>query len=208
VNDGLCAVARDILARAKGERRYVFAIAGAPGSGKSTLAGQLHAALEAEAPGASVVMPMDGFHLDNAVLDARGLRSRKGAPETFDVEGLRIALERIRLAEAPVAIPVFDRALDLARAGARIVSPDQPVVLLEGNYLLLDDAPWSGLPPLFDRTLFVAVAEDELARRLIARWRGYGLGAEAARARAEGNDLPNARLVLARSRPAAIRWVA
>lgn len=204
----LSALASDILARAAGRRRYVFAIAGPPGAGKSTLAEALLAALEAQAPGRAALMPMDGFHLDNAVLDARGLRPRKGAPQTFDVDGLAVALARVRKADGPVAVPVFDRDLDLARAGARIVGPEQPLILIEGNYLLLPDAPWVGLAPLFDRTLFIEVPEDELARRLVARWLRYGLGPEAARARAEGNDLPNARLVAARSTPADVLWTA
>ncbi len=203
---GLAPLARDILARAQGARRYIVAVAGAPGSGKSTFAGDLIAALEAEAPGASALMPMDGFHLDNAVLDQRGLRARKGAPETFDVDGLAVALDRVRAATGPVALPVFDRELDLARAGARIVGPDQPVIVLEGNYVLLRDPPWSDLAPLLDRTLFLPVAEDELARRLTARWLHYGLSPGAAEARALDNDIPNARLVAARSRAADVIW--
>jgi pantothenate kinase len=149
---------------------------------------------------------MDGFHLDNAVLEDRGLLPRKGAPETFDVDGFAATLARVRAAEGPVAVPVFDRSLDLARAGARIIEAGRRVIVVEGNYLLLEDAPWSGLAAQFDRTLFLRVDEAELARRLVDRWLGHGLEPAAARARAEGNDLPNARLVLARSRPADIVW--
>jgi pantothenate kinase len=122
--------------------------------------------------------------------------------------GLAVALGRVRAADAPVALPVFDRDLDLARAGARIVGPEQPVIVIEGNYLLLSDPPWDGLAALFDRTLFIEVPERELARRLVARWLRYGLDPEAAQARAEGNDLPNARLVAARSKPADVVWTA
>ena len=206
MTDRLRALARDILIRAAGRARYVFAIAGAPGSGKSTLAETLLAALEAEAPGAAALMPMDGFHLDNAVLDARGLRARKGAPETFDVDGLSVALDRVRAADRPVAVPVFDRVLDLARAGAVVIAPDQRVIVIEGNYLLLREPPWEALASRFDRTLFVEAAEDELARRLVARWLHHGLDPAAARTRAEGNDLPNARLVAARSNAADVLW--
>jgi pantothenate kinase len=204
--DRLAALARDLLARAGSRARYVLAVAGAPGAGKSTLADRIVAALEAASPGAAALMPMDGFHYDNAVLDARGLRSRKGAPETFDVEGLAEALARVRRADRPVALPVFDRDLDLARAGARVVGPEARLIVVEGNYLLLRDAPWDRLAAQFDRTLFVDVPEAELARRLNARWLRYGLDPAAARARAEGNDLPNARLVAARSRPADVVW--
>lgn len=202
----VAALARDILARAAGRRRYLFAVAGAPGAGKSTLAEALVAALEAIAPGRAALLPMDGFHFDNAVLAARGLLARKGAPETFDAAGLAATLDRIAAASEPVAVPVFDRDLDLARAGARIIAPVQSIVVVEGNYLLLDDAPWSGLAGHFDRALFLDVDEAELTRRLVERWLGHGHAPEAARARAEGNDLPNARLVLARSRSADVTW--
>ncbi len=107
-------------------------------------------------------------------------------------------------------VPTFDRRLEIARAGARIIPRSARIVVVEGNYLLLGDAPWDQLAPLFDCTLFVSVPEAELERRLLARWRGLGLGldAEAGRARTYDNDLPNARLVAARSKPADICWSA
>lgn len=206
MTDRLEALAREILGRAQGRRRYVFAIAGAPGSGKSTLAERLLETFERIAPGQAALMPMDGFHLDDILLNERGWRPRKGAPHTFDVDGLASALARIRAADRPVLIPVFDRAIEIARAGAREVSPDQPVLILEGNYLLLDEAPWTGLAPLLDETLFLSVPEEVLRARLTARWVGYGLDAEGIRAKLEENDLPNARLVIARSRPADRVW--
>ncbi|MBD3763671.1 MAG: nucleoside triphosphate hydrolase [Rhodobacterales bacterium] len=199
-------LAQAILAR-RGPGRMLVALAGAPGAGKSTLAEATCAALNDHAPGLAAVMPMDGYHLDNAVLDARGLRPRKGAPQTFDVDGLARDLARLRAADRPVILPVFDRDLDLARAGAREVAPEVPVILVEGNYLLLDRTPWADLAPLFDLTVFLQVPEAELERRLIARWLHHGHGPEAARARALGNDIPNARLVAAASRSADITLV-
>jgi pantothenate kinase len=196
----------DEIGAAAGPRRILVAIAGAPGSGKSTLAEALGGELNRLTPGLASVMPMDGFHYDNAVLDALGLRPRKGAPETFDVDGFAHALGRIRAGDRAVAVPVFDRGLDLARAGGRIIGPEVPVILVEGNYLLLEAPGWSGLAPLFDRTLFVDVPEPELERRLVQRWLDHGHDPEAARARALGNDIPNARLVVAQSRPADILW--
>ena len=192
-------------ARGAGGGRLVLAIAGPPGAGKSTLAAELMAALERLAPGAAALVPMDGFHLDNAVLAARGLMARKGAPETFDFDGYRAALVRVRAGET-VAVPVFDRELDLARAGAAVVGPGHRVVVSEGNYLLLDRAPWDGLAGLFDVTLFLSVSEFELRARLLRRWRDHGLSEAAALARAEGNDLANARLVLGSRRPSDYDW--
>jgi len=205
-DDRLAALARDIIGRARGRARYVFAIAGAPGSGKSTFAEQLLAAIEAAAPGAAALMPMDGFHLDDILLEARGWRPRKGAPHTFDVDGLASALSRIRAADRPVLIPVFDRSIEIARAGAREIAPDRPILIVEGNYLLLDEPPWSALAPLFDETLFLAVPEAVLRERLTARWVHYNLTPEGIRAKLEDNDLPNGRLVASRSRRPDILW--
>ncbi len=203
---GVESLASDLWERARGQERFMVAIAGPPGAGKSTFSDALFAALDWRAPGAVVVVPMDGYHFDNAVLAERDLLARKGAPETFDVSGLASDLARIRAGEDAVAVPVFDRALDLARANARLVRRAHRLVLVEGNYLLLDAAPWDALAPMFDRTLMLRVAEAELRRRLVERWLTHGLDAAAALARAEDNDIANARLVLAGSRPADIAW--
>lgn len=196
-------IAARIVERAQGMARLMVAIAGPPGAGKSTMTERLLAALPA---GEAALVPMDGFHFDNAVLDEKALRSRKGAPESFDFDGLETALQRIRMAGALVAVPLFDRELDLARAAAALVPPGARFVLVEGNYLLLDRPPWSGLASLFDLTVFIEVPIAELERRLLARWTGLGRDAEAARAWVEGNDLPNARLVIEASRRADIVW--
>ena len=193
----------DGLARrlAEGRGRRIVAIAGPPGSGKTTVCAALEARLNEGAPGRAATVPMDGFHYDDAVLDALGLRARKGAPETFDAAGLAATLRRLRANDEPwVAVPLFDRSLEIARAGARLVAREVDLVLVEGNYLLLDAAPWDALPR-FDLAVRIAVPEDALRHRLRARWEGYGLPEVEIRRRVEENDLPNARLVEARSRP-------
>ncbi len=206
MNGALADLARDLIEAARGQRRYLVAVAGAPGSGKSTLAADLVAEIGRKMDRGAVLVPMDGFHFDNAVLDARGQRARKGSPETFDVAGLGATLERIRSGADGVAVPVFDRTLDLARAGARLVGAEQPIVVVEGNYLLLDVAPWTSLAGYFDRTIFIEVPEVVLRERLVRRWLDHGLDPDAAVARAEGNDLVNARLVVASSRMADRVW--
>ena len=180
--------------------RFIVAVAGAPGSGKSTFAGTLRDRLNRDAAGTAEILPMDGFHYDDAVLDARGHRARKGAPHTFDVNGFAVALARLKADDGrPVAVPVFDRDLEIARAGARIVERAARIIVVEGNYLLLDDPAWAPLRDAFDLTVMLEVPEDVLVQRLTARWRGYALKGEAFRAKMEGNDLPNVRLVLEKS---------
>ena len=186
-----------IRAKAQAQGRFLTALAGPPGAGKSTLAAELVAAL---GKGAKAV-PMDGFHYDDAVLIARGARARKGAPDTFDVAGFRHLLTRLR-SEDEVAIPLFDRDLEISRAGADIVGPDDRILIVEGNYLLLNEAPWPDLAPLFDLTIWIDVPEAELDRRLMARWAHYGKTPDQARAWIDGNDMPNIRRVVAGSRPA------
>jgi pantothenate kinase len=151
---------------------------------------------------ASAVVSMDGFHFDDIVLNQRGLRSRKGAPETFDHAGFAALLKRIRAGEPEIAIPVFYRSMELSRAGAAIIGSDVKFILVEGNYLLLDEEPWSALGGLFDFSIFVDVPRSELERRLMERWRGHGKSDEDARAWIASNDLPNIERVLARRRQA------
>ncbi|MEN0098394.1 MAG: nucleoside/nucleotide kinase family protein [Brucella pseudogrignonensis] len=182
--------------------RLIVAIAGPPGAGKSTISEYLRDAINKGGVGSAVIVPMDGFHLDNAILEERGLRSRKGSPPTFDCAGFAALLERLKNASEDVVIPAFDRTLDLARAGAAIVRADHQILLVEGNYLLLNQEPWTELASFFDMTIFLEVPFSELERRLIQRWLDHGHTEDAARQRALSNDIPNAELVVSSSRDA------
>lgn len=194
----------DLLRRhALRDTRTIVAIAGAPGSGKSTLAEALVARLNAVAEGSAALLPMDGFHYDDRVLDAMGRRARKGAPDTFDVAGLAHTLARLRARDEDfVAVPVFDRAIEIARAGARLIPASVPLIVAEGNYLLLDAAPWDRLAGHFDLTVRIDVPEPVLRHRLARRWEGYGLTPAEITRKLEENDLPNGRTVARNSRPA------
>lgn len=182
------------LHRMKGGARKLVAVAGPPASGKSTLAARLCDRLKQEGIQAETV-PMDGFHLDNRLLDARGLRARKGAPETFDMRGFVTLIERLKQ-EGDVVYPVFDRERDLAIAGAGMVASACEFVIVEGNYLLFDEPVWSSLAPLWDVSIWVETPLQVVLDRCIARWRTHGHTLEDARTRAENNDLANARRII------------
>ncbi len=198
-------LAAKILASREAKRptRFIVAIAGAPAVGKSTLAEALCAEINAlSASELCAVVPMDGFHYDNAILDVRGDRARKGAPHTFDAAGFKSLLSRLKQENGDIAIPVFDRAQDLARAGATLVTQKHQILLVEGNYLLLDQPVWRDLRQYFDLSIFLDVPFATLEQRLIQRWLDHGADAEAAKKRALSNDIPNAQTVTQQSFPA------
>lgn len=178
--------------------RYMVAIAGAPASGKSTFADHLRDALIAQGKSA-IVVPMDGFHFDDAILNARGQGPRKGAPFTFDVPGFEVLLKRIKAREPDIAIPVFDRSMELSRAAADVVTDEARFILVEGNYLLLRQTPWSRLKALFDFSVFLNVPIAELEQRLIQRWISHGFDLAYAKNWIASNDLLNINTVIADS---------
>ena len=182
-----------------GDRRLV-PIAGPPGSGKSTLAGRLERKLNRATPGSCAVLPMDGFHYDDEVLTPRGWQARKGAPHTFDVGSLIAALRRLKANdEDSVTVPRFDRSIEIARAGALPIERSIRLLIVEGNYLLLSDAPWDGLGPLFDHTALISMDVAALERRNRQRWVDADFDEAAINAKLEENDMPNVRLVYERS---------
>lgn len=194
----LLTVCQELL---KNDKRSFLAIAGAPGSGKSTVAERLLNALNQSehsltANPLAAILPMDGYHYDDAILQARGRLPWKGAPDTFDASGLRSTLARLSdPTESELAVPVFDRDLELSRGSARIIPQSVKLVLVEGNYLLLDKPPWSALHPWFDTSVMIDVSEAELSRRLRNRWINYGLNETQIASKLDNNDMPNGRLI-------------
>ncbi len=187
------------LASAKG-RRVMIAIAGAPGSGKSTIAEHVVDVLNAGEGVSAALFPMDGFHYDDAVLEEMKRRPFKGAIDTFDAHGLRHMLERLKANEDDkVAVPVFDRAIEIARAGGRLIPQSVDIIVCEGNYLLASQSPWDRLKQIFDLTVFVDVDEDDLRARLRDRWRNFRLGEDEINRKVEENDLPNGRFIISAS---------
>ena len=199
VHPALPAAATARLAHLLSQRRRVLlGIAGPPGGGKSTLA----EALRAAAGGAAVVVPMDGFHLANSELRRLGRRDRKGAPDTFDAAGYAALLRRLRGqsagdAGAVVYAPEYRREIEEAVAGAIAVHAATPLVITEGNYLLLAEGAWTGVAGLLDETWYVDGDEALRVERLMLRHVQFGRSPEAARAWVERSDEANARLIAA-----------
>jgi pantothenate kinase len=174
---------------AAGGQRRILGITGAPGAGKSTLAAKLVDALD----GRAVVVGMDGFHFANTELARLGRTQRKGAPDTFDAAGYVALLRRLRAAGPDVVYaPEFRREIEEPIGSAVPVPADVPLVVTEGNYLLLESPPWDEVRPLLDEVWFLQPPEDERVRRLVARHRAYGRSLAVANERALGSDQRNA----------------
>lgn len=180
------------VALAKEPRRQVLGLVGAPGSGKSTVADII---AEAVGPTAEVI-EMDAFHLSDELLTRLGRRDRKGAADTFDADGYLELLRRLRAPDAgTVFVPVFDRTLDLAIVGAAAITEECRLIITTGNYLLLDEPPWSRVRDLLDHAWFLEPNEDVRLAQLVARHERYGKSPEEARAWASSTDEKNAELV-------------
>ncbi|MED5620293.1 nucleoside/nucleotide kinase family protein [Ideonella sp. BN130291] len=186
--------------------RRLLGIAGPPGAGKSTVAALLQSALGGQAQ----VVPMDGFHLAQAELLRLGLADRKGAPDTFDAHGFVALLRRLRQPREGEVVyaPEFRREIEEPVAGALAVPASTPLVIVEGNYLLLDTPPWDEVAPLLDACWYVAVDDGLRVQRLTTRHQQFGRSAQAAAEWVQRSDEANARLVQASAARAtlAFRW--
>lgn len=192
----------ELLARAealvKRGGRTILGIVGSPAAGKTTLARGIAAKLGDRA----VVVGMDGFHLAQAELRRLGRVERKGAPDTFDAHGYVHLLRRLKEAKETVYAPEFRREIEEPIAGAVAVPPEVPLVITEGNYLLLDSDPWCDVRGLLDEAWFLAPDEHDRIERLVTRHRKYGRSLVEARRRALGSDQRNADLIATTARRA------
>lgn len=181
--------ARGLAAR---PTRTFLGLTGPPGSGKSTVAELVIAALGTDA----VLISMDGFHLAGVELRRLGNLDRKGAPDTFDAGGFTALLRRLHSREEQVVYaPYFDRSLEESIGSGVPVPRDVPLVVVEGNYLLHDEAPWSAVRGLLDECWYLEPGEDLRMAWLIARHQRYGRSLEEATGRSTGSDQRNAELI-------------
>ncbi|WP_296510029.1 nucleoside/nucleotide kinase family protein [Rhodoferax sp.] len=171
-------------------QRVILGIAAGPGAGKSTLA----QALQQRFTGRSQTLPMDGFHLANRELDRLGLRHCKGAPQTFDSAGFVNLLQRLRHQRPgeTVYAPDFDRRLEEPVAGSIAIAADTPLIITEGNYLLLEEGPWQQVRGLLDEAWYLDLDAEVRHARLLARHMQFGRSEIAARAWIASTDEPNA----------------
>lgn len=183
----------DLRSRISTGTRTMLGITGAPGSGKSTFAALLGELLGADF---AVVVPMDGFHLSNAVIAGGPLRNRKGAIETFDVGGYASLLQRLAQPVEPVVYaPDFNRSLDEPIAASIPIPADLPLVITEGNYLLADGKGWQGVREHLDEVRYLESPESLRRQRLTQRHVLFGKDRADAERWAYGTDQSNAELV-------------
>ncbi len=155
---------------------YVIGIGGSVAAGKSTIARLLQALLGRwpDHPRVDLVTT-DGFLYPNAVLEARGLMSRKGFPESYDVRALLQFLAELKAGEPEVRAPVYSHlTYDIVEGDENILrGPD--IVIVEGVNVLQTPARRGRteaslvVSDFFDFSIYVDASEHDLEAWYVAR---------------------------------------
>ena len=195
-DDALAFIVTHGMRLAESNRRVALGIAGGPGAGKSTLAAEAVERVNAARPGFAAYVPMDGFHMRQAKLEALGTAHQKGAPHTFEGAAFAAFLDALKTAAGPMQGPGYSRRIEDVVDDAFTVPAEARLLVVEGNYLLLPDPPWSEVRPLLDSVIFIDVKRDVVRARLLRRHAAEGLFTEARnREHVERVDLANYDLV-------------
>lgn len=192
--------------------KYIVGLAGPPGAGKTTIASEVvqrlnklwpqkASSMDSQVKPADVaaVLPMDGFHLYRSQLDAmenpEEAHARRGAPWTFNPQLLLTCLKTLR-SQGSVYAPSFDHGVGDPVEDDIFVSLQHKIVIVEGNYLLLDDGVWKEISSMFDEKWFVEIDIDKSMERVLKRHISTGKPPDVAKWRIEYNDRPNAELIM------------
>jgi len=173
--------------------RTIIGIVGKPGAGKSTVVAEIQKQFS---PEEVAIIPMDGYHLSNDELIQLNRRDRKGAPDTFDVEGFTSLIAKVKNElDQEHTFPIFHREIEASKADEGRVSIKARVIVIEGNYLFSDEHNWSGVFPLLDQSWFIEIDDEVRMQRLIARHIKYGKSPQEAESWSKGSDEANAKFI-------------
>lgn len=183
-------------------RRLIVFLAAPPAVGKTTLSKFLeYLAVQQEDLTEIQAIGLDGFHYHsdyinthNAVVMGKEvpMKKVKGCPETYDTGKLEEKLGRIK--EEDILWPIYDRNIHDVVEDLEKITKD--IVLIEGNWLLLDEEPWKTLKDTADYTILIRSEEETLKERLIGRKMKGGLTREEAEDWYINSDCVNVRRVL------------